>query len=132
MTAVEIPIVIEQGATFDGTWTIHDGPDETGPLVDFSTASEIRMQIRKRQGLPVLAEASSLGPSPTITHGGAAGTITVHLPPAVTTLITSKSCRYDIEVVWPTGDLDVDRVAKGAVTVDPNITQAAGEPVVGA
>lgn len=130
MTAVDIPITIEQGATFDGTWTIHDGLSASDPLVDFTTATEIRMQIRKRQGLPILAEVKSTGTSPGITHGGPLGTITVHMPPSVTTFITSKQCRYDLEVEWPSGD--VDRVAKGIVTVDPNITQAVGEPVVGA
>lgn len=131
MSAANVSLTIEQGATFTLIFTwYHDSlttPGTPGDPVDL-TGAELRMQIRKNQQSPVLAEATSTGASPKITHGGTNGTVTVKLGATDTNALTSKSALYDLEAVMPNGD--VHRVVSGTVTVSPNITQIGGEPVV--
>lgn len=127
-TGTDIPLTIAQGQTFLGTVTWYQGDDNTGPVISLVNAVEIRMQIRRQQGSPVLLEASSIGLSPEITHNGAGGVVTLHLKPESTALLSSKRCVYDLEVEWGTGD--VDPISRGVVTVVPNITQGPGEPIV--
>lgn len=129
MTSTKHDIYIEQGATFTLKFTWNEGTP-TAPLgpIDLTSITEIRMQVRTKQQTTILASASSIGVDPHISHDGAGGTITVTLPPEVTTNITAKKALYDLEVEWPSGW--VDRVLEGAAITSPNITQDAGEPVV--
>lgn len=128
MSATIVDLTIEQGATYNlgFTWS-QDDNGQPGEPMDL-TGSVIRMQIRRTQQSPVLVEALSTGPSPMITHGGTTGHIQVKIPPEATNLLTSKTARYDLEVVLP--GTDVYRVIEGTVTVSPNITQILGEPIV--
>lgn len=102
-----------------GEWVI-DVPD------DF-TGCAGRMQIRKKYGSPVLLEVttvpSALG---SITLGG--NTVALWLSDEGTDgLVDAETgkvvttARYDLEVEYPSGD--VDRVLEGQVTVSPNITR---------
>lgn len=121
-------ITIEQGATF--TWQFgvreDDGNGNPSAVPIPLTGSTLRMQIRKAQGEQVLLEATS---GDGLSHDGAGGNVTVVLPPSKTNLLTSKSCRYDMEADF--GGDDVTRLVEGAVTVKPNMTQDPGEPIVG-
>lgn len=145
MTAVEVDITIEQGATFRMGFTWADGVDDGSGNIVAGTPKNLtgyiaRMQIRKTQGSPALVDATStngkilLGPpagndagTPVLSNGR----IVVKLSDEDTDLLNTKSAKYDLEVETATGE--VYRLLKGAVTVDPNITQEGGaEPVVGA
>lgn len=130
MTAVTRNITIDQGATFFDEWGWRADslttPGTPGDPISLAGAT-VRMQIRKKQGDPILLEASS--PSDGITHDGAGGNVTITLPPSKTNLLTSKSCRYDVEADF--GGDHVEKLVEGSVTVRPNITQDPGEPIVG-
>ena len=145
MTAAVRDLTIEQGTTFTLGFNWHregpvvDGVVTAGDPYDL-TGCKARMQIRRKQGDPVLLEANS-GPATTpeeiaagggrIKLGGATGRIDITLTDEDTDLLTSKSAVYDLEIEWPlvVGELRprVDRLLKGTVTVDPNVTQVAGE-----
>ena len=131
MTAQNVPITIEQGATYfmDLLWS-QDVAGAPGTPWDLTAATEIRMQIRKNQQSEAYINASSTGGSPMITHGGSNGMIHIKIPASATNLITTKSAQYDLEVEMSTGD--VYRLIEGSVTVKPNITQIVTDPIVGA
>ncbi len=136
MPAVRKDLVIEQGATFvlDFVWHLEDPdePGEPGSPVDL-TGSTARMQVRKSQQSPILVDARSTGDSPRIILGGNTGRIIVTLTDEDTDLLTSKKALYDLEVKFPAGaphNGRVVRLLKGAVDVDPNITQETEDPVV--
>lgn len=130
MPAVTRNITIDQGATFvdafgwraDSTVT----PGTPGDPISLAGAT-LRMQIRKKQGDPVILEATS--PSDGLSHDGVGGNVSINLPPSKTNLLTYKSCRYDIEADF--GGDHVEKLVEGSVTVRPNITQEPGEPVLG-
>jgi hypothetical protein len=124
MSAEDVPISIEQGATWGLGFTWH----EEGPVVDGEvtagdphdlTGWTARMQIRKKVGEPVLAEATTENGK--ITLGGATGRVDIKLSPADTDAIGEKTAKYDLELEDPAGD--VYRLLEGAVTISPNITR---------
>lgn len=149
MTATPKDLYIDQGATFVlsfqwcGPGTVDaNGVLQPGPPKDL-TGWTVRMQIRKTQGQPALADASTtngkitlgaqwgdattdpdLGGTPAPTNGW----IKVKLTDADTDAITSKSAKYDLEAEDTNGN--VYRLLQGNVTVDPNITQTGTDPVV--
>ena len=84
------------------------------------------MQIRKRQGTDILLSATT--ENAMIVLGGATGRVDLHFPPSATTALTTKSALYDLELVDPDGE--VYCLLEGTVTIDPNITQDADEPVL--
>ena len=100
-------------------------PGTPGDPIDLTDAS-IEMQVRRKQGAPVVISASTT--EGTITHNGTGGQITVDLPDTLTDLCTVRTGRYDIEVLL--GDGERYRVLEGKVTTSPNITQKPGDPVV--
>lgn len=126
MSAVNVPIEIEQGATFFMSFIWANDAEGTEPI-DL-TGVTARMQIRKTQQEAPLIDALSTGGSPMITLGGATGVIDIKIPATATSVLTLKSALYDLEAVMANGD--VYRVIEGAVTIKPNITQATGEPVL--
>lgn len=150
MTAAVRDLVIEQGSTFFLGFNWHqagpevDGVTTPGDPYDL-TGCTARMQIRRKQGATPLLVATSASPSTPeaiaagagrITLGGPTGRIELTLTDEDTDKISSRSALYDIEIEWPLvpGELRprVDRILKGTVTTDPNITQVDGEdPVVG-
>lgn len=130
MAAITRDLAIEQGATYtlpftwveavevDGEWVPGDPYDLTGWTA--------RMQIRRRQGAEVQIEATTENGK--ITLGGVAGTVLVKLEDEDTAELSFRTMAYDLELINPDGD--VFRLLKGAVAVDPNITQDVDEPVV--
>lgn len=124
-------LYIEQGATkfFGFVWVNEDPlqPGVPGDPVDL-TGCVARMQIRKKQGEPVLVDVASDGVDPGITLGGATGQVTVKLTAAQTNELTSKEAFYDMEIVMVNGD--VYRAVEGKITTKPNITQLPADPVV--
>lgn len=118
-------IKIDQGAVYKLVFTWYDDNNGVPGSPIPMTGATGRMQIRKTQGSPVLLEAIS-GDGITIDEPN--GTVTVLLPPSKTNLLTAKSCKYDLEVVYSADE--VYRLLEGSVSVNPNITQDTGEPVL--
>lgn len=144
MTAAPTKLTIEQGSTFSLGFTWH----RAGPIVDGQvtpgdpydlTGCRARMQIRRKQGDPVILAANSEEPDTEeaiaagagrIKLGGDTGRIDITLTDYDTDKLVLRSAVYDFEVEWPIqpGELRprVDRILQGVITVDPNITQVAG------
>ena len=149
MAAAEKELDVEQGATFFLGFTWYP-PGPTDPETGLPTGSPhdltgctARMQMRKKQGDPILLTATSEDPGDPldpllvaagagrITLGGVTGRIEITLTDEDTDLLTFSQGRYDLEVEWPQqpGELRprVDRVLQGKVNVSPNITQVEGD-----
>jgi hypothetical protein len=131
MTAEEVPLIIEQGATFTlpMQWLNKNDDGTPGLPVIQEPGWKGRMQIRKKQQTPALVsiDSEALGG---ITISETDGSILIKITDEQTDLLDTKSALYDLEVESPEGD--VYRLIEGKVTVKPNITQDEGEPVVGA
>lgn len=130
MTAVPKPLYVEQGTTFFLGFNWHkpgsvvNGVVTPGDPYDL-TGCEVRMQIRKKRGEAVLVEATTANGR--VEVDGPAGRIEVTLTDLDTDALNIRSAYYDLEVVWPLAQGEVrprvDRLLKGSVQIDPNITQ---------
>ena len=126
MPAVKADLPIEQGATyaFEIQWRNKD------TLVPYDiTGCTVNMQIRKAQQSDVIVDASTTNGKITIVNA-VEGRIGIKLKAADTSLLAVKEALYDMEVVFPNADTDTYRILEGKVTVSPNITQVASEPIL--
>jgi hypothetical protein len=107
---------IEAGTDFSKqiTWR-----NSAGALVNL-TGYSARMHL-KRQVADVLSLFTLTDANGRIALGGAAGTITLTIADADTTLLTGAYV-YDLELVSGAGV--VTRLLKGTITVDPEVTAA--------
>lgn len=113
MPATEYAIEIEQGATFRTTLTL-TGRDLTG--------CSARMQVRESIESPVTLLDLSTPPGGGITiTPGPPGVIEIMLTAAQTAELDWLLGFYDLELITP-GD-EVERLLKGTVTVDPEVTR---------
>lgn len=138
MSALQVDWEIEQGATFVYAFQwLTPGVDANTPGPPHNLTGYVaRMQMRKKQGQPILVDASStngkiiLGENldGTVTGDLTSGWIKVVLSDDDTDLLTSSKVRFDLEVESGTGT--VYRLIKGTATVDPNITQEIDDPTV--
>lgn len=128
MTAAVRNLYIEQGANFTlaFTWYPSDPSAVPPPAPNDLTGATGRMQIRTKQGGAILLNATTENGK--IVLGGAAGTVAIELSGADTEAIAVKSALYDLEITMASG-ADF-RLLQGRVTVSPNITQDAGDPVL--
>ena len=128
MPAVKHNLYIEQGATFKMSFTWNQAatydPTQPGDPIDL-TGYTARMQIRKNQQSPTQVDATDANGK--IALGGTTGRITVTLSASDTDGLNTRAALYDLEVQDSTGV--VTRLLQGTVTVDPNITQTAGQVV---
>lgn len=115
MPAGKYTMIIEQGATFARLMTYKDSSGEPFDLTGCTARMHVRDLIDSET--PVLELTTENG---AITLGGTDGTIELILSPAQTSTIVSDGI-YDIEVVYPTGD--VDRVLQGKVILDKQVTR---------
>lgn len=102
-TAVKVPISVDQGADFDLTLVLKDS---AGGLVDVTGYSG-KMQLRKYVDAEVALELNSTpgaGVNGTITFGGAAGTVALHVEDDVMAAIASGAYVYDLRLTT-SGDL---------------------------
>jgi hypothetical protein len=108
---------IYQGATFRDVVTWKAGTP--AQPVDL-TGCTARMHVRAKVEFPdiLLALTTENGG---ITLGGAAGTITTHLTATQTAGITWTGGVYDLEILFPGGD--VRRLFYGSVSVSPEVTR---------
>jgi hypothetical protein len=108
---------IYQGATFRDvvTWKV----GTPAQPVDL-TGCMARMHIRAKVDSPsfLLALTTENGG---LTLGGTAGTIAMHLTATQTAAITWASGVYDLEILFPNGD--VRRLFYGSVVVSPEVTR---------
>lgn len=131
MPAKTMDLLIEQGATFDLTFTWADTVTENGTTTNVPknlTGCTARMQVRAGYGKDVLLEATTANGRIIL---DADGEVHILLPEVVTDtapiVITPTGTKvrrravYDLEVQWPDGR--VDRVLEGKVTFSPNITR---------
>lgn len=115
MTAGVKDIQIEVGATFRMrvVWK-----DAFGTPMDL-TGYEARMKVKhKFSDTDAILTFTSAGGE--IVLGTTDGLITIKGLATVTETITQKYGYYDLELVAPNGD--VDRILKGAVDFDPEVT----------
>ncbi|MDD2711286.1 MAG: hypothetical protein PHU77_00060 [Simplicispira sp.] len=117
MPAHKVPLKIEQGATFDKTYTWKAGP--AAIPVDL-TGCVARAHIRADLPDPaiLLALTTETG---RIELGGAAGTIRIYLHATDTAAIDWEAGVYDLEIEFPDGRV-VRRMA-GPVSVSPGVTR---------
>jgi hypothetical protein len=105
---------IVQGATYDQTftWYLDSGQTQLANLTGYTAAAK----IANGQGGTVLLDLSAY-----LTLGGAAGTIRLVIPAAVTAAIAWNSgVAWDLKVTAPDGT--ITRLLEGSVTLDKAIS----------
>lgn len=108
---------IDQGATLRKRFVWRSGP--LAAPVDL-TGYSARMQIRSSAAsATVLASLTTADAS--ITLGGTAGTIDLHITAAQTAAFTWTTGVWDLELESPTGD--VRRLLSGTAEVTPEVTR---------
>lgn len=135
MTAANIPLTIEQGATFRGTWTwtfpLLDGDDEVvvpvepGEPWDFTGCTakmDVRLKLKDEDPVfSITSEADEITLSDV-------GVVEVYITADKTNLLGKPNTRvitdavYDVEVYYPGGD--TVRLMEGAITVKPSVTRS--------
>jgi hypothetical protein len=113
-------IVIESGATWREGVTLMEPDGETPTDV---TGYEVRMEVRTRAGATeaLISISEVAGEDGEVTVGDADGHLSLRITPTGTLKVRGlKKAVYDIFIELPGGD--VDKLLKGAVTVDPNVT----------
>ena len=117
MAAFKVNLKIDQGASFNKLVTWKAG---TPALPVNLTGCTARMQIRGK-----LTDAVALLDLTTenggIALGGVAGTVTIIITAAQTTLIAWKAAVYDLEIIY--ADATVRRLLAGSVSVSPEVTR---------
>ena len=131
MPAATYPLQIEQGATFRRTLTwgpaaapaaALSGPFTVEPTMGTPydlTRCTARMQIRRTRNDVVLVELTDDNGG--LLLGGTAGTVEIVITATQTDLLNVTKAVYDLEIVFPSGD--VVRLLEGAVAVDLNVTR---------
>lgn len=133
MAAVIYDLAIEQGATFylSFNWYQEDpqNPGKPGDPYDI-TDCIVRAQIREAQQGTLQFDASTTNGKITLTP--LTGGIRMKMSASDTAALTKAAMKYDLELEFTTGANtgDVHRLLKGVVSVDPNITQTAGEIII--
>lgn len=113
MPATAWNVVIEQGATWTTTLTLTDRD---------LTDCQARMQIRETVASPSTLLSLTSDPAAGITiDPGPPGVITITITATQTAAMGWRHGVYDLELVTAGGD--VERLLKGAVTVDFEVTR---------
>lgn len=124
MAAGKYDISLEQGATYRDsfTWRQEDGSvPPTGPIIDL-TGATARMQIRPTvSDATILLDLTTVNGGLIIHPGLVSPNLEIYITDVQTTGLTFTTAVYDLEVVFPNGD--VTRLLKGNVTLDPEVTR---------
>jgi len=107
--AAKVNIVIDQGATFNTTYTIHDVVDEPIDFTGFTANSQIRKTFSSSNSYTFDVALSN------------SGLVTLSMNAATTSSIVAGRYVYDVEVESLTGIRS--RVVEGIVTVTPQVTR---------
>lgn len=107
--AAKINIVIDQGATFNTTYTIHDAIDEPIDFTGFTANSQIRKTYSSSNSYIFDVALSN------------SGLVTLSMNAATTSSIVAGRYVYDVEVESLSGIRS--RIVEGIVTVTPQVTR---------
>ncbi len=116
MPAAYWKITVEQGATCRTVLTLSDS-DGTIDLTGYTA----RLQIRESIDSPTPLYSLTTDPGGGITINGPDGQITITIPAATSTAWDWRYGVYNLELVNGAGD--VDRLLKGEVEVDREVTR---------
>lgn len=119
MTAGNYNVSIDRGFDWMLTLTWKDPNGNPYDLTGYSAAMKIRPAYADQTSV-VYASLSSIGPSPEITLGGSAGTITLSLTGAATAAILPGSSVYDLRLTSPSGA--TTKLLEGIVSVTDEVT----------
>ena len=120
MPAHKVPLQIDQGATFDKTYTWKAGPPTTAALVDLTGCTALAQFREDIESPLVLMELSSADGR--LVLGGPSGTIQFLIPAHDTAALAWESCVYDLNITFPGGRV-VRRMA-GSAVVSRAVTRA--------
>ena len=107
--AAKVNIVIDQGATFNTTYTIHDALDEPIDFTGFTANSQIRKAYSSSNSYTFDVALSNNG------------LVTLSMNAATTNSIVAGRYVYDVEVESLSGIRS--RIVEGIVTVTPQVTR---------
>jgi hypothetical protein len=121
MPAAKYNMTIEKGSTFNPVFTWKNA---AGVLMDL-TGYKARMQIRSDIDATIkLVDLSTEHNPPEIVLGGAAGTIAITIPAALTTTLPGDDGVYDLEVYYGTVPNEVvTRLLEGKVKFSAEVTR---------
>lgn len=117
---VNMPLTIYQGATFRKSWTWKHGADAASAVPVDLTGCAARAQIRATASAET-AMIELTTENGRIALGDAAGTVDLHIADEDTAPLVPGKAKWDLEIVWPDGD--VTRLFAGAVTVSAEVTR---------
>lgn len=107
--ASKVNIVIDQGTTFNTTYTIHDAQDEPIDFTGYSANSQIRKTYTSSTAYDFNVSLNS------------AGQVTLSMSANSTGSITAGRYVYDVEVQDLAGVRS--RIVEGLVTVTPQVSR---------
>jgi len=107
--AAKVNIVIDQGATFNTTYTIHDAIDEPIDFTGFTANSQIRKSYSSSNSYTFDIILNNTG------------LVTLSMNAATTSSIVAGRYVYDVEVESQSGIRS--RIVEGIVTVTPQVTR---------
>jgi len=107
--AAKVNIVIDQGTTFNTTYTIHDAIDEPIDFTGFTANSQIRKSYSSSNSYVFDVSLSNTG------------LVTLFMNVATTSSINAGRYVYDVEVESLSGVRS--RIVEGIVTVTPQVTK---------
>lgn len=119
MPAHKVPLKIDQGATFDRTFTWKAGPPGAPQLVDLTGCTAVAQFRTSVESPAALMELSTTDGR--IVLGGPDGTIRIVISALATAAISWDEAVYDLNITFPDGTV-VRRMA-GGVAVSKGVTR---------
>lgn len=107
--AAKINIVIDQGTTFNTTYTIHDAQDEPIDFTGYTANSQIRKTYTSSTAYDFTVTLNSIGQ------------VSLSMSADLTGSITAGRYVYDVEVQDLSGVRS--RIVEGLVTVTPQVSR---------
>lgn len=114
MSAATTNLIIDQGATWNITFTYKNSAGTPINLTGYTAALQLRTSY------DAASAALSLSSGSGIVLGGTAGTIAVTATATQTGALTAGEYVYDLEL---TSSLVVTRLVQGRITVTPQVTR---------
>lgn len=114
-----VDVTLYQGASFKHNFQWKYGETlQTATVVDLTTASA-RAQVRKQYASSTAYMSFTSVDDEIVLDDE--GNIEINVGPEKTALVPAGSAVWDLEIVWPDGD--VCRLLQGKVTVSPEVTK---------
>jgi hypothetical protein len=107
--STKVNLVMDQGATFNTTFTVLDTNDSPIDFTDYTASSQMRKSYTALIAYPFNASAF------------ANGQITLSMNAATTSTISAGRYVYDLEITDESGT--TSRIAEGLITVTPQVTR---------